>query len=136
MPYWPLSPKHDDAADLNRHFVGMFDFSYPLWAKLGNLAVGKARAGGVDYRFNIAAQRLVTTNGKVSGAIAQDAEGNYVKFQTKEGVILCTAESAPISRSSRNTCPKNCWSAKNSTSNRNSESRSKWGNPATPETGT
>ena len=49
----------------------------------------KAIEDGAVFRFSTEAQQLVVEDGEVVGLIATDADGNYIKFNTK-AVILAT----------------------------------------------
>ncbi|MGX8687244.1 MAG: FAD-binding protein, partial [bacterium] len=47
--------------------------------------------GGVDFRFSTTLIKLVQDDtDKVTGVIAQDGDGNYIKINTSKGVIICT----------------------------------------------
>ncbi len=47
--------------------------------------------GGVDFRFSTTLIKLVQDDSdKVTGVIAQDGDGNYIKINTSKGVIICT----------------------------------------------
>ena len=47
--------------------------------------------GDVDFRFSTTLVRLVQDDtDKVTGVIAQDGDGNYIKINTSKGVIICT----------------------------------------------
>ncbi|MBN1316431.1 MAG: FAD-dependent oxidoreductase [Anaerolineales bacterium] len=48
-----------------------------------------AELGG-EIRFETRAKQLIKENGRVTGAIAQDKDGNYIKFVTNKAVILAT----------------------------------------------
>lgn len=58
----------------------------------------KARDLGVEVIFNMTAKQLVRggvpngTEGRVDAVIAQDKEGNYVKFVGSKGIILATGD--------------------------------------------
>ena len=48
---------------------------------------------GVDIHFNCEAQQLVQdANGRVTGVVAMNADGSYVQFSAKKGVILATGD--------------------------------------------
>ncbi|HWQ76318.1 MAG TPA: FAD-dependent oxidoreductase [Syntrophomonas sp.] len=48
---------------------------------------------GVDIRFSTPAVQLIqSSDGKVTGVIAKDKSGNYIKVSTKKAVILCTGD--------------------------------------------
>jgi len=45
---------------------------------------------GLEVRYETTMVKLVKDGEKVTGLIAQTADGSYVKFETAKGVILCT----------------------------------------------
>jgi fumarate reductase flavoprotein subunit len=48
---------------------------------------------GVDIRWEIPAVRLIREGqGRVTGVIARNARGDYVQFDARKGVILCTGD--------------------------------------------
>lgn len=52
------------------------------------------KSGGKSY-FDMTAMQLVKdSNGKVNGVIAQDKEGNYIKYNGSKGVIIATGDYA------------------------------------------
>jgi hypothetical protein len=56
-----------------------------------NIIRNEAINKGLDYRTGTTAVQLVTDGEKnVTGVIAKDKNGKYIKFNTKKGVILCT----------------------------------------------
>ena len=44
---------------------------------------------GADYHFGVKACQLIKENGRVTGVVGQDADGNYIRFEATKGVILC-----------------------------------------------
>lgn len=60
---------------------------------LGDVLIKSAADNGCEYFFNTHAEQLVgsAANG-VTGVIAQDAEGNYVQFNARKGVVLATGD--------------------------------------------
>lgn len=64
---------------------------------VANLAE-KARELGVELIFNMTAKQLVRggvpngTEGRVEAVIAQDAEGNYIKFAGSKAIVLATGD--------------------------------------------
>lgn len=60
---------------------------------LGDVLIKSAADNGCEYFFNTHAKQLVgsATDG-VTGVIAQDADGNYVQFNAKKGVVLATGD--------------------------------------------
>jgi len=58
-----------------------------------DVAEGKARNLGVDIRYETAAVQLVRqSNGRVTGLIARNKAGQYVQFNARKAVILCTGD--------------------------------------------
>ena len=58
---------------------------------LGDVLIKSASDNGCEYFFNSHAEQLVGSAADgVTGVIAQDADGNYVQFNAKKGVVLAT----------------------------------------------
>ena len=58
-----------------------------------DIAQNRAIKLGVDLRYQTPAVQLIRQqNGRVTGVIAKDRVGNYVKFNARKGVILCTGD--------------------------------------------
>ena len=69
--------KTDDGEYINHRFVRIIS--------------EMAAEEGADIRFNTAAEQLVREgDGPVTGVIAKDANGNYLRFNASKGVILAT----------------------------------------------
>ena len=60
---------------------------------LGDVLIKSASDNGCEYFFNTHAEQLVGSAADgVTGVIAQDADGNYVQFNAKKGVVLATGD--------------------------------------------
>jgi fumarate reductase flavoprotein subunit len=58
-----------------------------------NIVQKRALDLGVEIRYQTPAVQLIRQpNGRVSGVIARDKEGNYLKFNARKAVILCTGD--------------------------------------------
>jgi fumarate reductase flavoprotein subunit len=58
-----------------------------------DIAQNEAVKLGVDLRYETPAVQLVRQgNGRVTGVIARNKAGNYVRFNAQKGVILCTGD--------------------------------------------
>lgn len=99
LNYYPLHPEHDPAQDLTQTFLGCIDFKEdpgnPIgsatWMRLGQLNKQLAEEAGAEFRFSVAAQRLITDDsGVVTGIYGLDADGNYIRIEATKGVILTT----------------------------------------------
>lgn len=55
-----------------------------------DILLGYAEKKGLEIRYETTMVKLVKDGARVSGLIAQKADGSYVKFQAAKGVILCT----------------------------------------------
>ncbi len=96
--YWPRSSVHDRAGDLEQTFIGTMDFKEDPNNPVGGAAwIATAQANqalaakeGVDFHFLTVARELLVDNGKVTGVIAANADGTYLKINAGKGVILCT----------------------------------------------
>ena len=62
---------------------------------------------GTIIRYNTRAKQLLRKGkGRVTGVIAQDANGNYIQFNAKKAVVLCTGDYAHNSEMVAKYCPE------------------------------
>lgn len=66
------------------YWLGKLDQS-----ELNNDLVEIAQKNGAEFRFDTPLVRLVHEDGKVTGAIARNKDGSYVRINASRGVILC-----------------------------------------------
>jgi fumarate reductase flavoprotein subunit len=60
---------------------------------LAQMLLDRGRAVGAEYYFETPAARLIRKGqGRVTGVIAQNKNGDYIRFQANKGVILCTGD--------------------------------------------
>jgi fumarate reductase flavoprotein subunit len=89
-PYYPDG--YDAAKEWNKDFqvAHWFTGRQPgLMATLEKVALKR----GIDIRYNVRALQLIKKdNGRVTGVVAQDKDGNYVQYNAEKGVILCTGD--------------------------------------------
>jgi fumarate reductase flavoprotein subunit len=67
------------------------------------------KKGVVMYFKTRARQLLRKGKGRVRGVIAQDAKGNYIQFNAKKAVILCTGDYAYNSEMMAKYCPQTAY---------------------------
>jgi fumarate reductase flavoprotein subunit len=60
---------------------------------LAKMLQSNAQRLGVDFHYDTPALRLVREGkGKVTGVVAQDSHGDYIKFNARKAVVLCTGD--------------------------------------------
>lgn len=70
------------------------------------ILVKKAQELGVDIRYSTPLVQLIREEkGRVTGAIAKNEKGEYVRFNTNKGVILCTGGYARDAEMVEKLCP-------------------------------
>ena len=58
-----------------------------------NMLLTDAVAGGCEVYFETPAKQLTTDeDGRVTGVIAQDKDGNYIRFRAEKGVVMSTGD--------------------------------------------
>jgi fumarate reductase flavoprotein subunit len=78
---------------------------------LAGMLLENGRARGVDYRFEMPVVRLVREGkGRVTGVIAQNTAGEYIGFNSRRAVVLCTGDYG----NNREMVEKYCWPSINS----------------------
>jgi fumarate reductase flavoprotein subunit len=58
------------------------------WTDAMKLVAAKAKTLGAAFYYGTPARQIVKEGNKVTGAIAEDASGNYIKFVAKKGVLI------------------------------------------------
>ncbi len=75
---------------------------------LAEMLQSNARALGAELRFETPAVRLVRKGkGRVTGVIARNAQGDYLRFNARKGVVLCTGDYG----NDRQMVQRYCWPA-------------------------
>ena len=89
--YEPKTEYYPDFPVCHIHYDGK---TQGLYHKCALDSVEKeARKIGVDIRYETPAVQLIRQqNGRVTGLIARDKAGNYVQFNARKAVILCTGD--------------------------------------------
>jgi len=62
------------------------------WSDAMKLVAAKAKDLGAVFYFGTSAQQVIKDEKKVTGAIAKDDKGNYIKFVAKKGVLLACGD--------------------------------------------
>lgn len=62
------------------------------WTDAMKLNAAKARDLGAAFYYGTPARQIVKEGNKVTGAIAEDAKGNYIKFVAKKGVLIACGD--------------------------------------------
>ena len=74
-------------------FVSRDKSNSSLQQNLADLLYKNGKARGVDYRFETPAIQLIRKDkGRVTGVIAKKPSGDYVQFNAKKAVILCSGD--------------------------------------------
>lgn len=55
-----------------------------------SIMAAKMEKIGVDVRYKTPMVQLIQENGKIAGAVAKDADGNYIRVNAAKGVVLAT----------------------------------------------
>ncbi|MDR3763063.1 MAG: FAD-dependent oxidoreductase [Acidobacteriota bacterium] len=107
VPHWP----HPKAFNLAKEHYATFTTVHQILPDMGTAlraVYNKCVAMGGDFHFATWARQLVRPNneGRVEGVIAQDKDGNYIKFVARKGVILCTGDYSNDRKMLEKYCPQ------------------------------
>jgi fumarate reductase flavoprotein subunit len=92
LRYWPLPDGFDIRKEYYQQFPVVHNFSGGQ-AGLVETLMANAKKRGAEFRFNTRAIQLIRKDkGRVTGVIARDQDGNYVQFNARKSVILCTGD--------------------------------------------
>jgi len=91
IPQYPPLPAFDNATEYYPQYPVTHEFeSERLVAKC--LLDNALKIGAVAYFKTRARQLLRKKKGRITGIVAQDAAGDYIQFNAKKAVILCTGD--------------------------------------------
>lgn len=62
------------------------------WGDAMQLMVEKAKELGATFYYRTPAEQLIKEEGRVTGAVAKDADGNYLKFIANKGVLIACGD--------------------------------------------
>jgi len=107
MPHWPHPKLYDP---LKEHYK-TFSTVHQLVPDMGNAlraVYNKCVALGADFAFSTWARQLIRPNnqGRVTGVIAQDKSGNYIKYIAEKAVVLCTGDYSGDHKMLERFCPQ------------------------------
>ncbi|WP_420237098.1 FAD-dependent oxidoreductase [Telmatobacter bradus] len=93
MPHWP----HPKAYDAAKEHYKIYSVVHQILPDMGNALTAvydKCVAMGAQFSFSTRACQLTRPNkqGRVTGVIAQDKAGNYIKYVANKSVVLCTGD--------------------------------------------
>lgn len=84
---------HPEASDYHMLYGGDFYDKYGYAKAVEYMLADKAEQNGAQIVYNMPAVQLVQEDdGSISGAICQDADGNYVRYNASKGVVLATGD--------------------------------------------
>ncbi|MEF2074287.1 FAD-binding protein [Consotaella aegiceratis] len=95
LPHWP----HPAAFDESKEHYKTYPTVHQFLPDMGNAlraVYNKCVELGAQFSFATWARQLIRpgNEGRVQGVIAQDIDGNYIKFLANKSVILCTGDYA------------------------------------------
>ncbi len=84
---------HPEASDYHMLTGGNVAQNHTVADTVEYLFEELAEQAGAQFIFNSPAQQLVQDdNGRVTGAICQDSDGNYIQYNASKGVVLATGD--------------------------------------------
>lgn len=107
LPHWP----HPKPFNLATEHYKTFSTVHQILPDMGvalKAVQSKCRDLGCDFHYSTWARQLIRPNnqGRVTGVIAQDKAGNYIKFEATKGVVLCTGDYSGDRRMLDRFCPQ------------------------------
>ncbi len=92
LNYWPLPDGFDLEKEYYRQFPVVHNFSGGQSGLVETL-MANAKKRGAEFRFNTRAVQLIRKDGgRVTGVVAKDSDGNFLRFNAGKAVILCTGD--------------------------------------------
>lgn len=93
VPHWPHPQAFDPAKEHYKTFTTVHQILPDMGVALRAVYNKCVQLGG-KFSFSTWARQLIRPNneGRVQGVIAQDKDGNYIKYLANKGVVLCTGD--------------------------------------------
>lgn len=108
LEFWPNPDGYDNSKELRKQYCTGIEFVD--WVAAVTKQYERSVSEGVEYAFNMKAAKLAQdSSGNVVGVYAQDADGNYVKFEGAKGTILCTGDYGHNIEMVETLCPEFYW---------------------------
>ncbi len=104
LAMWPNPENFDNTTEYYKQYCTSIQFTD--WVGAIEAQYNKAVALGADFQFNTPAKQLAVVDGVVKGVYAQDASGNYIKFEATKGVILATGDYGHNEAMLKELCPE------------------------------
>jgi fumarate reductase flavoprotein subunit len=106
VPHWPYPAPFDRSKEHYKIYIT----AHQLMPDMGNalrIVYNKCVEMGGKFAFSTWARQLIRPNnkGRVTGVIAQDKAGNYIKYIARKGVVLCTGDYAGDKKMVEKFCP-------------------------------
>jgi len=107
LAYWPHPKLYDPAKE---HFK-TFSTTHQILPDIGialRAVYNKCVTMGADFAFSTWARQLTRLNnqGRVTGVIAQNKAGAYIKYIAEKGVVLCTGDYCGDRKMVERFCPE------------------------------
>ena len=90
--HFPVETDFDQRAEFTPAFPQASLIFLPDMGNVLEPTYQKSVADGAEYHFATWARQLVRGDERVEAVIAQDIDGNYLRFNAKKAVILCAGE--------------------------------------------
>jgi fumarate reductase flavoprotein subunit len=107
LPHWPHPKLYNPAKEHYKTFSTVHQFMPDMGIAL-RAVYTKCVAMGANFAFSTWARQLVRPNNqsRVTGVIAQDKAGNYIKYIAEKGVVLCTGDYSSDRKMMEKYCPE------------------------------
>jgi len=109
---WPYPEHYDPSHDLYRQFPGGIEYGGAPYIKGMKLIEARGKKLGVNYRYGVRADQLITSGGRVTSIIGERAEGGYLQVNASKGVILATGRWTGNASMQKALNPAGVWSKK------------------------
>lgn len=92
--HFPAPEAYDPSIDYSPTYPQATMAFIPDQKAILELTYEKAVEAGADFHFSTWARQLIRPNneGRVEGVIAQDIDGNYIKFLGSKAIIMCAGD--------------------------------------------
>ncbi|NLV50710.1 MAG: FAD-dependent oxidoreductase [Clostridiales bacterium] len=104
LQYWPNPDSYVRERELYPQYCAGIEFED--WYGACKAHYMKSVRHGAKYFFNTAAQLLIRENNRVTGVYALSEEGEFIKYKSKNGVILATGDYGANKEMARTLCPE------------------------------
>ena len=105
---WPEPEPYDNKTEYYKQYHSVHEAEdwFGDWPIAIGAVMEVAEQNGAEFRFETKAIQLIRSDERVTGVIAQDADGNYLQFNASKAIVLSTGDYGHNTEMMQDFCPQ------------------------------